>query len=178
MRKHFFTFFTLCMLCMLCSSSTVYAKTNNQKARDAYASFKRSHSLASAVIVDLDNNKIPELLCFNRKNWQSQVYTYSPSKKKMVKLCSVNSGKGYGSYYNIKKHQVALLSCDTGGARYYVYQIKGTKATKKTTYTSSRTYPTFRYIYRKNGKKISYSTWNKEVSSITRTWKKFKGVFG
>ena len=177
MKKITLSILSLCMICMLCFPCTSLAKTNNAKAREAYSRFIGKHSIASAVIVDLDNNKIPELLCFSRKNWKSIVYSYSPSKKKMVRLCSIDSGKGYGSYYNIKKHQVALFSCDTGGSRYKIYTIKGTKAIKKTTYTSSRKYPSFNYIYKKNGKKISYSKWNKEVRSITKKWKTFKGIF-
>lgn len=95
----------------------------------------------------------------------------------MVRLCSIDSGKGYGSYYNVKKHQVALFSCTTGGSIYKVYKIKGTKAIKKATYTSTRKYPSFDYTYKKNKKKLSYAKWNKQVSSIAKKWKVFRGNF-
>lgn len=176
MKKYRFKFLCLFTLCFICSTSTVCAQTKGEKARTAYNQFIANHSLSSAVIIDLDNNKIPELLCFDKDSFKSLVYTYKPSKKKIVKLCSINSGKGYGSYYNAKKHQVALFSCSTGGSIYKIYKIKGTKAIKKVTYISSRKYPTFNYTYKKNGKKISYKSWNKAVSSITNKWKKFNGI--
>lgn len=175
MKKNMISVSGLCMICLLCLPGTAFAKTKAEKATDAYNHFIGTHSLASAVIVDLDNNKIPELLCFDKGTFKSLVYSYSPSKKKMVRLCSIDSGKGYGSYYNVKKHQVALFSSNTGGTILKVYKIKGTKAIKKATYTSTRKYPTFSYTYKKNKKKLSYATWNKQVSSITRKWKLFKG---
>lgn len=176
MKKIRIIFSSLCMICLLCLSGTAFAKTKAEDATDAYNRFIGTHSLASVVIVDLDNNKIPELLCFDKDTFKSLVYSYSPSKKKMIRLCSIDSGKGYGSYYNVKKHKVALFSCSTGGSTFKVYKIKGTKAIKKATYTNTRKYPTFDYTYKKNKKKLSYATWNKQVSSITRKWKMFRGI--
>ena len=177
MKKIILTISSLCMIYLLCLPVTAFAKTNAENATDAYNTFIGNHSLASAVIVDLDNNKIPELLCFDKDTWKSSVYSYSPSKNKMVRLCSIDSGKGYGSYYNVKKHHVALFSCTTGGSIYKVYKIKGTKAIKKATYTSTRKYPSFDYTYKKNKKKLSYAKWNKQVSSIAKKWKVFRGNF-
>ena len=143
-------------------------------AREAYAAFKKKHSLSSYIVTDLDGNKIPELLCFDNRTWKSLVYTYNIQKHKMVLLCSCNSGKGYGSYYDTKSHSVALNSNNTLGTTLRIYKIKGTKATCKTTYTSSRnSYRNFNFSYKKNSKKLSASSWKKETNKIFRRWKKF-----
>lgn len=148
-------------------------------AREAYSAFKKKHSLSSYIVTDLDGNKIPELLCFDNRTWKSLVYTYNIQKHKMVLLCSCNSGKGYGSYYDTKSHSVALNSNNTLGTTLRIYKIKGTKATCKTTYTSSRnSYRNFNFSYKKNSKKLSASSWKKETNKIFRRWKKFRGLFG
>ena len=160
----------------LTAACHVYVKSDADLAKDAYTAFKKRNSLASYVVVDLDKNKIPELLCFDKKSWKSLVYTYNVKSKKMILLCSCNSGKGYGSYYDVNSHRVALYSCTTGGIQLFVYKINGTKATRQITYTSTRTSPR-NYRYKKNNKKISYSSWKKETNKLLK-WKKFRGAFG
>ena len=59
MKKIILTISSLCMIYLLCLPVTAFAKTNAENATDAYNTFIGNHSLASAVIVDLDNNKIP-----------------------------------------------------------------------------------------------------------------------
>ena len=147
---------------VLTASCRIHVKSDAELAKAAYTAFQKKHSLSSFLIVDLDKNKIPELLCFDNKSWKALVYTYNVKKKKMILLCSCNSGKGYGSYYNAKNHQVALYNCTTGGVKFSIYKIKGTKATRQTIYKSTRISPG-NSSYKKNSKKISSSSWQRET---------------
>ena len=52
----------------LTASCRIHVKSDAELAKAAYTAFQKKHSLSSFLIVDLDKNKIPELLCFDNKS--------------------------------------------------------------------------------------------------------------
>lgn len=81
-------------------------------------------------IVDVDKNGIPELLIKDNDNWKVVAYTYNPSTSKMVKLKSLQFGKGGLLRYNVKNHYLSFVTADTGGYREYMYKLSGSKLKK------------------------------------------------
>ncbi len=156
--------------------STTYAADHAKQAKKKYDKYIESHDLASSVIVDIDKNGIPELLCFKRSNLKAYAFTYNKKTKKMVKLCSRSSGKGYGSYYSVKKKQVVLCSSNTGGSSWYVYKISGTKAKLVKKCVSTRK-GVGSFTYKINSKRVSQKTWDKTINAI-RKYSYFRGLMG
>ena len=130
----------------------------------AYTKYRRKKGISNYRLVDIDKNGTDEML-YVTKNSNYGVCTYKGGKVK--KLASVNLGKYYPFiYYNTKKHQFSLTNSDTGGARYWVYQVNGSKAKLVKTLKSERQYPTFDYYFYINGKRTTQKKFQKAYQAI------------
>lgn len=185
MKKRMVSLFLLVVLSVGLIAGTAapaQAASAATKAKQKYKSYvtKKNGSYRMASCIDIDGNGIPELLY---QDWsttstsgKNYVYTYNKSTKKMIKLASLDSGKGgssYAPYYNKKKHMVALPFFTTGDGKYVFYKVSGTKMTKDSTYYAKRYYAgrTNKWKYTINGKKVSQSAYNKKLKAKLKGYK-------
>ena len=163
---------SLCAIFLCGFSMNISAASVKDTAKTQYKSFISKYNVGGYAIADIDQNGIPELCYYNQSSSKHCVMTYNKNTKKMQVLCSMPMGKNCCGFYSTKSHQVALVTANTGGAYWKIYKISGTKATLVKTYRSSRQYPGFTYIYKKNNSKISYAAYNKVITAINKwhTW--------
>lgn len=151
------------------------AATAADRAKAIYNRHILKYNIANYKIVDIDKNKVPELLVLNWQKGKSYVYTYDKKTKKMKTLASLTMGRNHGVYYTTSKHRFIIYYGSTGDCIYRVYQLKGTKAKKIATYTGKRNYNTNKWTYKQNNKKISHSKWIKSLNQYTKKCKLLPG---
>ncbi len=99
-------------------------------ALDAYADILLSLDGEShrTACVDVTGDDLPELIVHNSSSRTKTVYSYYTGS--VTTLIEENSGKAYSMpiYYNMNKNQVIIISADTGGGKYTVYDLTGNKS--------------------------------------------------
>lgn len=177
MRKKMKQICCILLSLIMCFGMSTPTMAASSKYKAAVASYRQliGQSGGDYKIVDLDGNGVPELVVYNSSKWANEVYTYNVNTGKKKCLKSVGVGKGYNmrAQYFKKKHQVALPTANTGGNSLYIYKIKGQSATKslEAEYLNGRYGrfdPAYRQGYKINGKRVSYATYKKKVSSALK----------
>ena len=158
---------------ILCMGMTVPVMAASSKYNAAVSSYKKymRGKRGSYKIVDVDGNGIPELLMHNSSAGINEVRTYNPKTRKNVRVGSIGYGKGYNLpiKYTRSCHTVMVCNANTGGSEYYIYKIKGTKATRVV--RAERFNGKFKSGYAINGRKVSYSTYNKTINRYMKNAK-------
>ena len=101
----------------------------------------------------------------------NEVRTYNPKTRKNVRVGSIGYGKGYNLpiKYSRSCHTVMVCNANTGGSEYYIYKIKGTKATRVV--RAERFNGKFKSGYAINGRKVGYSTYNRTINRYMKNAK-------
>ena len=133
------------------------AASNASKAKAKYEAYieKNKSGIYQYKIVDIDKNKIPELIVIRYDKAKTYVYSYDTKKKAMVAVKTVSYGRGYGAWYNTSKHYVTISKGSTTDFTYTVYKIKGKKASKVTYFSGSYNVKTGKWKYKYKKKSIS-----------------------
>lgn len=178
MRQHGRRIVSAILMMVIVGGIASHAFAVNKKAEAAKASYRayiRQVSSEEYKIVDIDKNGIPELVIHTPS--QNTVFTYQYSKKKRIKLKSVNCGKGYAMplKYNVKKHQVEIPRGDTGGYTIRFYRVKGTgiSQVKKFEWRNPNHYKNYGYFV--DGKKVSEKVYTKKYNSATKGFRAVNG---
>ena len=158
---------------ILCIGMTVPVMAASSKYNAAVSSYKKymRGKRGSYKIVDVDGNGIPELLMHNSSAGINEVRTYNPKTRKNVRVGSIGYGKGYNLpiKYSRSCHTVMVCNANTGGSEYYIYKIKGTKATRVV--RAERFNGKFKSGYAINGRKVGYSTYNRTINRYMKNAK-------
>lgn len=170
---------TLCLAFPMGVMAKMSVKTKTKKAKACYEIFLNTsnaggipkHYLDTYDIIDVNGDKVPELLYASYGTYKVYIFRYNASKNKIEKVKSCMVGKALPEiYYNKKKHMVCLVKADTAGSTFITYKFKGNKLKKvdKITYVNIlHGGPT----YKCNGKKISEKTWNNKINRIKKKYK-------
>ncbi len=105
------------------------------KAKKAYKKYVSAHTLSDPYmygmknpdykIVDVNGDKIPELLFVNRKDFYVEVWTFRGGKMRCMFKEII--GKSASFAYKKSKHQVAVIHMHTSGCSMQIYKAKKTK---------------------------------------------------
>lgn len=165
------------MLLCISSFAPVAAASKSAKYKAAEKKYlayinKNRTGYGSYEIVDVDSNGIPELLISNKKTWKNELYTYNAKTKKMIKLKSLHMGNRTGGsqliQYSRSKHTVMLLTGDTKSYTYYIYKVKGTKASLVLKASASMDWRTRKTTYKLNGAMVSRTKFNSKWKSYLK----------
>ena len=156
---------------ILCITSVNFSEASIKT--DQKNSIKKYHSLVKGTsgdykIVDINGDKVKDLLWMDTDSGYYKVYTYRNNKLKCMK--KFDYARGGNIYYNTKKHIVIMVRGQFGGNETYVYKA-GKTSLKQLKKYSQEYIPTKngkKTVYRINNKKVSKSTYNKNFSSYKK----------
>lgn len=108
------------------------------KAKKAYKKYVSAHTLSDPYmygmknpdykIVDVNGDKIPELLFVNRKDFYVEVWTFRGGKMRC--MFKEGIGKSASFAYKKSKHQVAIIHMYSSGYSMQIFKAKKTKLKK------------------------------------------------
>ena len=157
----------LFMLMLLLIAVPVSAKPAKSTVKKAYQTYRIKKGINQYKLVNIDKNGILDMIYC--KDERMGVCSYKASKKKvvLVKRAPMTGKAPLTVYYNKSKHYFGWCQGDTGGGKYTIYKMEGTKA--KSTISIKWANGKFEPAYQKlNGKNISDTQLNKEIQKI---WK-------
>ena len=167
MRKRNQIGILLFMLILLLVAVPVSAKPSKATVKKSYETYRIKKGIYQYKLVDIDKNGILDMIYC--KDERMGVCSYKSSKKKvvLVKRAPMTGKAPLTVYYNKSKHYFGWCQADTGGGKYAIYKLKGTRAKSAIMikWANGRLQPAY---HKKNGKSISDEQFNKEVQKI---WK-------
>ena len=165
------TVFILCITSLNFSEASV--KQDQKNATKKYYALMKNGS-GDYKIVDINGDKVKDLLWIDTSSGYYKVYTYRNSKLKCMK--KFDYCKGGNIYYNTKKHMVIMVRGQFGGRETYVYSAQKTslKYIKKYSIEYDRSSGKNKTIYRINNKKVSKSTYIKSLSVLEKSCSKVR----
>ena len=157
----------LFLMLLLLIAVPVSAKPSKSTVKKAYQTYRIKKGIHQYKLVDVDKNGVQDMLYC--KDERMGVCSYKTSKKKvvLVKRAPMTGKAPLTLYYNKSKHYFGWCQGDTGGGKYTIYKLKGTKAKSAIAikWANGRLQPAY---WKKNGKNISKAQFDKEVQKI---WK-------
>lgn len=159
------------MLCMGTAAPVMAASGDQAIAIAKYKAYLKKNKGWYSMI-DIDGNGIPELIIHNRTKMRNELYTYSPSAKRTVCLKYMGWGKDWMKpKYSRTLHTVLFPISDTGGYKWYAYQVSGTKAklVLRTEYINgrhARLGSKYKKGYKVNGKRVSKATYSAKMATV------------
>lgn len=156
-----------------------YAQSKADKAKACYLTYLENHCSRSEFgnyydIVDINGDKVPELLLSKWNENRSYLFTYNAAAGKMKKLKSREFGRLYtGVFYAKKKHLVSFGMADTAGSSYIVYKYTGKKL-KKLYKVEYYNWKGSKKGYWYNGKKISDTRGEKIYKKLKKTFRELR----
>ena len=165
------TVFILCVTSLNFSEASI--KQDQKNAVKKYYALMKNGS-GDYKIVDINGDKVKDLLWIDTSTGYYKVYTYRNSKLKCLK--KFDYCRGGNLYYNTKKHMVIMVRGLLGGRETYVYtaQKNSLKKISKFTIDYEATSTGKKTIYRINGKKVSKSKYIKTLSTLEKSCKKVR----
>lgn len=165
------TVFILCITSLNFSEASI--KQDQKNAVKKYYALMKNGS-GDYKIVDINGDKVKDLLWIDTSTGYYKVYTYRNSKLKCLK--KFDYCRGGNLYYNTKKHMVIMVRGLLGGRETYVYtaQKNSLKKISKFTIDYEATSTGKKTIYRINGKKVSKSKYIKTLSTLEKSCKKVR----
>lgn len=165
------TVFILCITSLNFSEASI--KQDQKNAVKKYYALMKNGS-GDYKIVDINGDKVKDLLWIDTSTGYYKVYTYRNSKLKCLK--KFDYCRGGNLYYNTKKHMVIMVRGLFGGRETYVYtaQKNSLKKISKFTIDYEATSTGKKTIYRINGKKVSKSKYIKTLSTLEKSCKKVR----
>lgn len=165
------TVFILCITSLNFSEASIKQDQKNA-VKKYYALMKKGSG--DYKIVDINGDKVKDLLWIDTSTGYYKVYTYRNSKLKCLK--KFDYCRGGNLYYNTKKHMVIMVRGLLGGRETYVYtaQKNSLKKISKFTIDYEATSTGKKTIYRINGKKVSKSKYIKTLSTLEKSCKKVR----
>ena len=163
--------FILCITSVNFSEASI--KTDQKNAIKKYHSLVKVTS-GDCKIVDINGDKVKDLLWMDTDSGYYKVYTYRNNKLKCLK--KFDYARGGNLYYNTKKHMVIMVRGLFGGRETYVYTVQknSLKRTKKYSIDYDRSSGKNKTIYRINDKKVSKSKYLKTLSALEKSCKKVR----
>lgn len=174
-----FVILGLCLVFPKGAMAKMSAKEKAAKAKACYETFLRTDNAGGIPkyvfdtydIVDINGDKVPELLYASYRTFKVYLFRYDAAKDKVVKVKGRIVGKAAPEiYYNKKRHMVYFVMADTAGSSAIMYKYVGKKLKKvyKLTYVNiMHGGPTYKY----NGKKITEKSWNKKIDNVKKNYK-------
>ena len=150
-----------------------------KKEKKAYKKYVSAHKVSRPYspemknpdykIVDVNGDKIPELLFVNRKDYYLEVWTFRGGH--MYRMFRDGIGKTGSFAYKKSKHLVGAIYMNTGGYDMYVYKAKKKKLKKTKTHLWWDGID-YSINNKKVKKKVLKKAWNKY--KVTDPWWKIK----
>lgn len=165
------TVFILCVTSLNFSEASI--KQDQKNATKKYYALMKKGS-GDYKIVDINGDKVKDLLWMDTSTGYYKVYTYRNSKLKCLK--KFDYCRGGNIYYNTKKHMVIMVRGQFGGRETYVYSAQKTslKKIKKFDTYHEMVGNTRKTIYRIDNKKVSKSKYLKTLSALEKSCKKVR----
>lgn len=165
------TVFILCITSLNFSEASV--KQDQKNAVKKYYALMKNGS-GDYKIVDINGDKVKDLLWIDTSTGYYKVYTYRNSKLKCLK--KFDYCRGGNLYYNTKKHMVIMVRGQFGGHETYVYTAQKTSLKQIKRFTESHLFVgnTRKYIYEIDNKKVSKSKYLKTLSALEKSCKKVR----
>ena len=160
--KCIFTILTVFILCITnVNLSHASIKQDQKYATKKYESLVKKGS-GHYKIVDINGDKVKDLLWIDTSTEYYKVYTYRNKKLKCMK--KIMYARGGDIYYNTKTHKIVMVRGQFGGSETYAYSIEYDRSSGKNN-----------TIYRINNKKVSKSTYEKSLNSQIKGSKTVRG---
>ena len=162
-----FITFVICITTV--NMSYASTRTDQKNATKKYYSLVKNKE-GYYKIVDINGDKIKDLLWMDRSSGNYKIYTYKNGK--LRRLANVCYAKGGDMFYNTKSHKVAMFRGQFGGNETLVYSVGKTSLKRIRTYDISRdrSHTPITTDYRINNKKVSKSTYRASLKSYIRGW--------
>ena len=173
--KCIFTILTVFILCITnVNLSHASIKQDQKYATKKYESLVKKGS-GHYKIVDINGDKVKDLLWIDTSTGYYKVYTYRNKKLKCMKKFMY--ARGGDIYYNTKTHKIVMVRGQFGGSETYAYTAQKTslKYIKKYSIEYDRSSGKNKTIYRINNKKVSKSTYEKSLNSQIKGSKTVRG---
>lgn len=149
------------------------AAGDGDKAAQCYIRFLKDNYEQKYDVIDIDGDRIPELLTLNEGS-SAAMYRYDSKKDKVKKLHSYQLGKASTMYYSKEKHQVVFITGDTGGGEFDTYKYVDGKLKKiETLIWHNGKFEEEGYIY--NGEKISIEEGDEYLETMKEQYQSLRG---